>query len=72
MLLSSPGLRLVRLPRVVALWARVTGVTIQTVHNIRQEVLSLIELHMNVVSFEMNRVMCVLMVVSVLGLIPGG
>jgi len=42
----------------------------ETVHNIRQGVLSLIELHMNVVSFEMNRVMRVLAVVSVLGLIP--
>ena len=42
----------------------------ETVHNIRQGVLSLIELHMNVVSFEMSRVMRVLAVVSVLGLIP--
>ena len=42
----------------------------ETVDNIREGVLSLIELHLNVVSFEMNRVMRVLAVVSVLGLIP--
>jgi len=42
----------------------------ETVNNIRDGVLSLIELHLNVVSFEMNRVMRVLAVVSVLGLIP--
>jgi Mg2+ and Co2+ transporter CorA len=42
----------------------------ETVSNIREGVLSLIELHLNVVSFEMNRVMRVLAVVSVLGLIP--
>lgn len=42
----------------------------ETVNNIREGVLSLIELHLNVVSFEMNRVMRVLAVVSVLGLIP--
>jgi Mg2+ and Co2+ transporter CorA len=41
-----------------------------TVVNIREEVLSVIELHLNVVSFDMNRVMRVLAVVSVLGLIP--
>lgn len=43
----------------------------ETVVNIREGVLSVIELHLNVVSFEMNRVMRVLAVVSVLGLIPG-
>ncbi len=42
----------------------------ETVNNTREGVLSLIELHLNVVSFEMNRVMRVLAVVSVLGLIP--
>ena len=42
----------------------------ETVDNVREGVLSLIELHLNVVSFEMNRVMRVLAVVSVLGLIP--
>src|SRR5207248_5646575 len=42
----------------------------ETVANIREEVLSVIELHLNVVSFDMNRVMRVLAVVSVLGLIP--
>lgn len=41
-----------------------------TMANLREEVLSLIDLHLNVVSFEMNRVMRVLAVVSVLGLIP--
>jgi Mg2+ and Co2+ transporter CorA len=42
----------------------------ETFANIREEVLSVIDLHLNVVSFEMNRVMRVLAVVSVLGLIP--
>jgi len=42
----------------------------ETVVNTREGVLSLIELHLNVVSFDMNRVMRVLAVVSVLGLIP--
>jgi Mg2+ and Co2+ transporter CorA len=42
----------------------------ETVVNTREEVLSLIELHINVVSFDMNRVMRLLAVVSVLGLIP--
>lgn len=42
----------------------------ETVVNTREGVLSLIDLHLNVVSFEMNRVMRVLAVVSVLGLIP--
>ena len=41
-----------------------------TIVNTREGVLSLIELHLNVVSFDMNRVMRVLAVVSVLGLIP--
>jgi Mg2+ and Co2+ transporter CorA len=43
---------------------------LETVTTTREEVLSLIELHINVVSFDMNRVMRVLAVVSVLGLIP--
>jgi Mg2+ and Co2+ transporter CorA len=42
----------------------------ETVVNTREGVLSLIDLHLNVVSFEMNRVMRVLAVVSVIGLIP--
>lgn len=42
----------------------------ETVVNVRDEVLSVIELHLNIVSFDMNRVMRVLAVVSVLGLIP--
>lgn len=42
----------------------------ETILNIREELLSVIELHLNVVSFDMNRVMRVLAVVSVLGLIP--
>jgi Mg2+ and Co2+ transporter CorA len=41
-----------------------------TMTNIREGVLSVIDLHLNVVSFEMNRVMRLLAVVSVLGLIP--
>jgi Mg2+ and Co2+ transporter CorA len=43
----------------------------ETAVNTREGLLSLIELHLNVVSFDMNRVMRVLAVVSVLGLIPG-
>ncbi len=42
----------------------------ETVVNTREGLLSLIDLHLNVVSFEMNRVMRVLAVVSVLGLLP--
>jgi len=42
----------------------------ETVVNTREGLLSVIDLHLNVVSFEMNRVMRVLAVVSVLGLIP--
>jgi Mg2+ and Co2+ transporter CorA len=42
----------------------------ETVVNVRDEVLSVMELHLNIVSFDMNRVMRVLAVVSVLGLIP--
>lgn len=41
-----------------------------TMLNIREEVVSVIDLHLNVVSFEMNRVMRVLAVISALGLIP--
>jgi Mg2+ and Co2+ transporter CorA len=41
-----------------------------TIVNTREELLSLIDLHLNIVSFDMNRVMRVLAVVSVLGLIP--
>jgi Mg2+ and Co2+ transporter CorA len=42
----------------------------ETVVNVRDESLSVLELHLNIVSFDMNRVMRVLAVVSVLGLIP--
>jgi Mg2+ and Co2+ transporter CorA len=42
----------------------------ETVANVREEALSLIELHINVVSFDMTRVMRLLAVVSVLGLVP--
>jgi Mg2+ and Co2+ transporter CorA len=42
----------------------------ETIVNTREEVVSVMELHLNIVSFDMNRVMRVLAVVSVLGLIP--
>lgn len=42
----------------------------ETIVNTREGLLSLIDLHLNVVSFEMNKVMRVLAVVSVLGLLP--
>lgn len=42
----------------------------ETVVNTREDVLGVIDLHLNVVSFDMNRVMRLLAVVSVLGLIP--
>ncbi|MBI2899275.1 MAG: ion transporter [Planctomycetes bacterium] len=42
----------------------------ETVANIRESLISLIELRLNVVSFDMNRVMRLLAVVSVLGLVP--
>ncbi len=42
----------------------------ETVDNIREGLLSPIDLHLNIVSYEMNRVMRILAVVSVLGLIP--
>src|SRR5688572_29917168 len=38
--------------------------------NIREGVLSVIDLHLSVVSFEMNRVMRVLAVISALGMMP--
>ncbi len=41
-----------------------------TMINVREGVLSVIDLHLNVVSFEMNRVMRVLAVISALSLIP--
>ncbi len=43
----------------------------ETVTNFRESLLSIIDLHLNVNSFEMNRVMRVLAVASVIGLIPG-
>lgn len=42
----------------------------ETVFNAREGLLALIDLHLNVVSFEMNKVMRVLAVVSAMGLIP--
>jgi len=42
----------------------------ETVGNVREAVLSLIDLHLNIVSFDMNRFMKLLAAVSVLGLIP--
>jgi Mg2+ and Co2+ transporter CorA len=42
----------------------------ESIVNTREGLLSLIDLHLNIVSFDMNRVMRVLAVVSVLGLIP--
>lgn len=42
----------------------------ETVINLRDEAVSVLELHLNIVSFDLNRVMRVLAVVSVLGLIP--
>jgi Mg2+ and Co2+ transporter CorA len=42
----------------------------ETVFNAREGLLSLIDLHLNVVSFEMNKVMRVLAVVSAMGLVP--
>ncbi len=43
----------------------------ETATNFRESLLSIIDLHLNVNSFEMNRVMRVLAVASVIGLIPG-
>ena len=43
----------------------------ETATNFREGLLSIIDLHLNVNSFEMNRVMRVLAVASVIGLIPG-
>lgn len=42
----------------------------ESVVGTREEVLSLIDLHLNIVSFDMNRVMRVLAVISALGLVP--
>jgi hypothetical protein len=42
----------------------------ETVENMREGILALLDLHMNVVSFDVNRFMRFLAVVSVLGLIP--
>ena len=42
----------------------------EAIVTLREEVLSLIDLHINVVSFDMNRVMRLLAVISSLGLIP--
>jgi Mg2+ and Co2+ transporter CorA len=43
---------------------------LQTARELREAVVSIIDLHMNVASFEMNKVMRLLAVVSVLGMIP--
>jgi Mg2+ and Co2+ transporter CorA len=42
----------------------------ETVYNARESLLALIDLHLNVVSFEMNKAMRFIAVVSALGLIP--
>jgi Mg2+ and Co2+ transporter CorA len=42
----------------------------ETANNLQDELIALIELHLNTVSFEMNRFMRLLAVVSVLGLAP--
>ena len=42
----------------------------ETADNLREGLVSLIELHLNTVSYEMNRFMRLLAVVSVLGLVP--
>ena len=42
----------------------------EAIVTLREEVLSLIDLHINVVSFDMNRIMRLLAVISALGLIP--
>jgi Mg2+ and Co2+ transporter CorA len=42
----------------------------EAIVTLREEVLSLIDLHINVVSFDMNRVMRLLAVISALGLLP--
>lgn len=42
----------------------------EVIVSLREDVLSLIDLHINVVSFDMNRIMRVLAVISALGLIP--
>jgi hypothetical protein len=42
----------------------------ETVENLREALVSIIELHLNVASFEMNKVMRILAVASVLGLVP--
>lgn len=46
------------------------GYVYETVFNAREALLSLIDLHINVVSFELNKVMRVLAVLSGLGLVP--
>ena len=42
----------------------------ETIESLREALLSIIELHLNVASFEMNKVMRILAVASVLGLVP--
>lgn len=42
----------------------------ETAQNIRESLISLIELHINTVSYDMNRVMKVLAVITCLGLVP--
>ena len=44
--------------------------TYETVDNLREGILSVIELHLNVVSFDINRFMRIVAAVSALGLIP--
>jgi Mg2+ and Co2+ transporter CorA len=55
---------------VVRTWANEADYLHETVENLRDGLLSIIELHLNLASFEMNKVMRILAVASVLGLVP--
>lgn len=66
---SLPGMRAEAAPEFHRM-ADDAGFLHDAIVNLREEVLSLIDLHINVVSFDMNRVMRLLAVISALGLIP--
>ena len=55
---------------VVRAWANEADYLHETVENLRDGLLLIIELHLNLASFEMNKVMRILAVASVLGLVP--
>ena len=55
---------------IVRTWASESDYLHETVENLRDGLLSIIELHLNLASFEMNKVMRILAVASVLGLGP--